>query len=142
MHDVLVEFNRRPIVSVEGVGGNSGAEARGPRVMAVFAGHERAYSQEPVRDGIHYYVLGPTGAAPRRGEDSAAALRHIMLVKFDSPDAAVARRDASRRSSLWATAGMGEGGAAIVGEDIVTRHERPRDGRDAIAALGKRGDGD
>ncbi len=134
VHDELVRFNRRPIVSVEGVGGGSGAEARGPRVMAVFGGNERAYAMEPVRDGIHYYVLGPTGAAPKWGEDAAAAVRQMMLVKFDSPDAAGPEGMQPAVVTLGGAGTGGQGDAAIVGEEIMTAKDRAM--ADAIAGWG------
>jgi hypothetical protein len=86
VHDLLVEFNRRPIATFEGpnTSASQGVEARGPQVRAVFAGGRRAYSQEPARDGIPYLVLGPTAAAPRAGLSTAEALRHFTLLKFDA----------------------------------------------------------
>ena len=86
VHDLLVAFNRRPVVTLEGPDSGGIAEARAPKVVGVFAGAERAYSMEPVQDGIHYYVLGPTAARCREGEDSTEALRHLTLVKFDRGD--------------------------------------------------------
>jgi hypothetical protein len=141
VHDVLVQFNRRPIVSVEGVGGDTGAEARGPRVVAVIAGGEQAYSMEPTRDGIRYYVLGSTAAMPRLGEDAAVAIRGFMLLTFDPHEAAAPAGIGSAGGGI-AKGGSGAGGmhpaivelggegpaiealGTIVGEDITTARER------------------
>ncbi len=122
VHSLLVDFNRRPIAAVEGLG-TSGGEARGPRVAAVFAGGERAYAQEPARDGIGYYVLGPTSAVPHAGETAAEAVRHFTLVKFDNADMHVA---------LVRLGSGGDGSATVLPEDIVTAKERAT--LDAVAA--------
>jgi hypothetical protein len=83
VHGLLDSFNHRPIATVEGFG-TAGTEARGPRVAAVFAGSQRAYAQDATRDGINYFVLGPTAAPPRDGESAEEAVRHFTLVKFDT----------------------------------------------------------
>ena len=83
VHDLLVDFNHRPVASVEGDSG-AGIETRAPRALAVLAGSRRAYNQEPSVDGIRYYILGPTAAAPRPGLSAAEAPRHFTLLKVDA----------------------------------------------------------
>ena len=114
---MLVEFNRRPIVSVEG----GDAVKNGPRVVGVWAGEARAYSQEPVREGIRYTVVGATAA--RIDQDAAVAVRHFSVVKFDEEGVHPA----------LVLLGGGDGAGAIVGEDFVTARERGV--MDAIAGL-------
>ncbi len=83
VHRMLVDFNRRPIVSVEG----SGAISEGPRVAGVWAGDARAYSKEPTRDGIRYTVVGATAA--RIEQDASVAIRHFTLLKLDDAEGGV-----------------------------------------------------
>jgi hypothetical protein len=89
---------------------------------------------EPTRDGIRYYVLGPTAAMPRLGEDASVAVRGFMLVKLDGSDEGngAAPGGGGEMGSTFHPAIVelgGEGPAsetlgAIVGEDIVVARER------------------
>jgi hypothetical protein len=133
VHDLLVDFNRRPVVSVEG--GPGGIDFRAPRALAVFAGGRRAYDQEPAVDGIRYYILGPTAAAVRSGESAAEAPRHFTFLKVDSAG-----------EMHVALVQLGDAAAAdaqtIVADDVIGASERAV--VDAIAAwdearLGVRG---
>ncbi len=115
VHQMLVDFNQRPIVSVEG-----GEVQSGPRVVGVWAGAARAYTQDPARDGIRYTVVGATAA--RIDQDPSVAVRHFSLLTFD---------DTGVHPALVLLGGHREG--AIVPEDFVTASERGI--LDAIAAL-------
>ncbi len=78
VHKLLVDFNSRPIVAVEGMSGRAATVQ--PRVEAVFAGHLHSYIQEPVRDGIPYYVLSVTGAGIDQAK-TAGQFNQYLLVK-------------------------------------------------------------
>lgn len=103
VHQLLVEFNHRPIVAIEGSGtggggagkgdqGNTGTVAgsgggkagmRGARVEAVFAGHVHSYIKDPPREGIGYYVLSVTGG--QIDQDAAAGqVQSYLMVKVDA----------------------------------------------------------
>jgi hypothetical protein len=82
VHRRLVEFNRRPLVTVEGFPGSTPTRTA-PRIEAVFAGHQRAFSQEPARDGINYNVLGPLGGR-LEGNAAAGQMQHYTLVHTDT----------------------------------------------------------
>ena len=56
-------------------------------MVAVVAGGERAFSMDPPMDGIRLFVMGPTAAMPRTGEDAAEAVRGMMLMKFEGSPA-------------------------------------------------------
>jgi hypothetical protein len=132
VHEMLVDFNRRPIVSVEGMNGGA-SEARGPRVVGVYAGGTRAYSEEPTRDGIHYVVLGATAA--RLDQDAAVEVRHFTLLKFDSPPPPAAE-GLGVHPVVIEMGGTGPGGQAagtVVGADVITLRERAV--LDRIAAI-------
>jgi hypothetical protein len=94
VQEALRAFNRKPIVSVEGMGGGvtsfdgemGGVSGmRGPRVVGVFAGTgpegTGEYRWEPARDGVAYAVLGPA-----LGEHAVAAPagRSVALVTLDA----------------------------------------------------------
>lgn len=115
VHAMLVDFNRRPIVSVEGVDAGGGDNGDGPRVSGVYAGSTQAYSQEPTRDGIHYTVLGPTAA--RSTVDASEAIRGFTLLRFSASDV---------QPSVVKLAGRmdAQSGGAIAGEDVITARER------------------
>ena len=81
VHELLVQFNRRPVVSVEGPG--AAASLAAPKVEAVFAGHTHAFTQDPVRDGIAYDVVGPTGAQVDQ-DALTGQMQHYTLVKVDA----------------------------------------------------------
>jgi len=81
VQSLLADFNRRPVVTVEGMNGAMN-QAGGPRVIAVMAGAGRAYSQDPAVDGIDYYELGPTAGAPHAGESTRETLRQIFLFRL------------------------------------------------------------
>ncbi len=88
VHRKLLAFNRRPLVTVEGYPDNLPASAV-PRIEAVFAGHEGAFSQEPPRDGINYYVLGPLGACVD-GDAAAGRMQHYTFIHTDTSGVHVA----------------------------------------------------
>jgi hypothetical protein len=124
-HELLVEFNRRPIVSVEGMGGGAGLQA--PRVAGVFAGAPLSgggeYRLEPARDGIAYFVLGPaTGAATASGPMGRAA----ALVTLDDGDPGMT-------VGLLAVEGR-TGAPTVAAADVVTADERAI--ADAVQAWG------
>jgi len=81
VHELLVEFNRRPIVTVEGPA--AVALSAAPHVDAVFAGHVHAFTQDPAKDGIAYYILGPTGGQIDQ-DASTGEMQHYTLVKVDA----------------------------------------------------------
>jgi len=81
VHELLVDFNRRPLVTVEGAGPPS-AKA-GPKVDAVFAGHVHAYTQDPVLDRIAYYTLSVTGGAIDQ-DRTTGQMQSYLLVKVDA----------------------------------------------------------
>ncbi len=142
VHTLLADFNRRPVVNVEGMGGggpvSSGTAA--PRVVAVIAGSERAYSLDPTRDGIRYYSLGPTAAAPHDGESDSEALRQIFLLKFDPSSA---EPSAAQMHALVIPLGDAHPPdstpTAILPDDVFTLRERQE--IDTIAAWGNDGVG-
>ena len=131
VHGALLEFNRRPIVVVERAGGFKGAggvERRGPRVVAVVAGGERAFSMDPPMDGIRHFVMGPTAAMPRTGEDAAEAVRGMMLMKFEGSPAGRQRGPGDISGVHMAVIGLGgEGplnGQTVMPEDVITALRR------------------
>jgi len=111
VHDQLVEFNRRPIVIIEG----QTPATRGPRVLGVFAASRQAYDQEPAHDGIGYCVVGSTAAAPRGGQ-TGEAFRHFTLLKFDA--------NGELHPALVRLGGGDEQMPQILGPDVVTAAER------------------
>jgi len=114
IHQALVAFNRRPIVTVEGLGGAPAGKS--PQVEAVFAGHERAFSRDQPRDGIGYYVLGPAGAQ-LQGDALGGAMEHVTLVHVDTSGIHVALLQPGH----------------VLPDDYVTAHDREI--LDKIAAL-------
>ncbi len=112
-------------MNLEGMGGGTGDAARGPRVVAVIAGGERAYSMEPPRDDIRYFVMGPTSAMPRLGEDSTVAVRGVMLLKLE-PEAGKESPGGGVHAALLRLGGGGGGGEGepIVPEEAVQAQER------------------
>ncbi len=125
VHQLLVDFNERPIVSVEGGGIGTGI-GNGPRVVGVYAGDARAYSKEPTRDGIRYTVLGPT-AARAMGNNESDAIRSFILLKLDGTDGGV------HPAIVRLGTVEGESRGAIVADDIVTEPQRRV--LDAMAAI-------
>ncbi len=119
VHGMLVDFNRRPIVSVEG-----GAVSEGPRVAGVWAGNAREYCKEATRDGIRYTVVGATAA--RIEQDASVAVRHFTMLKLDD----VGGGEGGVHPALVTLGGEGE---AIIADDVVT--EREREILDGIAGL-------
>ncbi|MCL2640708.1 MAG: metallophosphoesterase [Phycisphaerales bacterium] len=108
VHKLLVEFNRKPIVHVEGMDkSNTG----GGKVVAVYAGSTQAYADEGPIDGIRYTVLGATAARIR--QDAATEIRGFALLKFD----------AAMHASIIGMAG-GMGGGTIMAPDVITASER------------------
>ncbi len=85
VHSMLLDFNRKPIVRVERPGTPTGGGTIGPKVVGVFAGQTRAYTQDPSRDGIGYWRLGATSA--QLPQDAAVLLRHYTLLHFDAASA-------------------------------------------------------
>jgi hypothetical protein len=92
-HDLLVDFNEHPIVTVEGAGGGPSSHLRGPRVVAVLAGTgvggTGEYALDGPVDGIGYGVLGPVsgmedGAVQIHGPASRAA-GLLTLEEGDKP---------------------------------------------------------
>jgi hypothetical protein len=87
VHALLTDFNRRPVVAIEGAqdggGGNGGGGTRAARVEAVFAGHLHTYIKDPPRDGIGYYVLSVTGGMIDQ-DRAAGQLQSYLLVKVDA----------------------------------------------------------
>ncbi|HUO09204.1 MAG TPA: hypothetical protein VM008_12935 [Phycisphaerae bacterium] len=81
VHRMLVQFNERPIVSVEGNGAVQ-MGGTGPRVVGVYAAapDESGYALEPTRDGIRYTMLGPVAA--RMMQDASIMPRHFTLLRF------------------------------------------------------------
>ena len=123
VHRMLVRFNERPIVSVEGDGA---APEVGPRVVGVYAAaaEESGYALEPTRDGIRYVEVGPTGA--RISQDASIMPRHFTLLRFggregDGVHAAVVQLVNAGNSP------------AIAGETLFTAGERAV--LDKIAAI-------
>ncbi|HEY4329053.1 MAG TPA: hypothetical protein VGN88_04900 [Phycisphaerae bacterium] len=130
VQNLLTRFNSRPRASVEGMGA-AGSELRGPRVVALFAGSQRAYSQDPPHDGLRFYVLGPTAASPKSAMTSSEALRQVMLVKFDSTGIAGAIGDTGEVHPALLQLTGGDR-SALLPEDTVTLAERTT--LDAIAS--------
>src|SRR5262249_34998600 len=130
VHQMLVDFNRRPIVHVEGVDAGGGAEGGydGPRVVGVYAGEARGYAQEPTRDGIHYTVLGATAA--RSDQDASEMIRGFTLLRFDAGGG-----ENAAEASVIETAGRfdAQRSGPIAPDDIITGREREI--LDAIAAI-------
>lgn len=123
VHALLVEFNRRPIVSVEG----RGTIAKGPRVWGVLAAGSSAYALEPSRDDVAYMTLGPAGA--RLAGDSAVVLRHYTVLKSDETGitpALVPMGDVPGPKS-------GPESRRVLPMDVITRAER--DVLDALQAI-------
>ena len=117
VHELLVDFNRKPIVSVEGpeMGGNSGGGLRPAKILGVFAGDTCAYAQDPAVDGIAYFTLGATAAAIE--QDGAEMLRHYTLLKIDSAG--------KMTVALVQLGGSAEGkGANILPADTILAEER------------------
>jgi hypothetical protein len=129
VHRALVEFNRRPIVVMEGPGGFNGenaADRRGPRVVAVVAGGERAYAMDPPMDGIGHFVMGPTAARPRQGEDASEAVRGMMLMRFDGNGTGQGAGEiAGVHTSVIGLGGEGPlDGQMVMPADVITARER------------------
>ncbi len=70
-------------LTVEGVASGDSSGKSGPRVEAVFAGHARAFCQDPQRDDIGYYMLGPLGGRVQ-GDAAAGQLQHYTMVHVDT----------------------------------------------------------
>lgn len=115
VHELLVDFNRRPLVAIEGPG-QTGGRTTGPRVEAVFAGHLHTFTQEPSRDGIAYYVLSVTGGAIDQ-DRFAGQLQSYLMVKVDAPT-----RPAPRDAGTVHIALVEPGG--IHPDDFVTAADR------------------
>jgi hypothetical protein len=130
-HDLLVDFNEHPIVTVEGAGGAGGGELRGPRVVAVLAGVGAngggEYAMEPGVDGIGYFVLGPAGGEERgRVEIHGPAGRGVALLTLEEGDKPLTLA----RVALRGEAGM----ATLQPGDVVTAADRARS--EAVRAWG------
>jgi hypothetical protein len=90
-HELLVDFNRRPIVRFEGSDrrfGTAGTaiNAPAPRVVAIVAGSQRGYALDAnplAGDGIRRFVMGPTAAMPPTGQDAVTAVRGMLLLKLE-----------------------------------------------------------
>ncbi len=115
VHSLLVAFNHKPIVSVEGIDSRESVNAA-PRVAAVIAAEPLAgtgeYRMDPPLEGIHYDVLGPaTGSVAGL---SSPVSRAIGLVTFRGSQMTLARvpLDAPVK------------GETLDGEDAVTAQER------------------
>ncbi|MGN6367443.1 MAG: metallophosphoesterase family protein [Phycisphaerae bacterium] len=122
VHRLLVRFNERPIVSVEG----EGAADAGPRVVGVYASAAEGsgYALEPTRDGIRYVELGPTGA--RVAQDTSIMPRHFTVLRFDGEGGGGLHAAVVQLVTP-------EGGPAIAGEALFTAGER--EVLDKIAAI-------
>ena len=126
VHRMLVRFNERPIVSVEGDGGSPDA---GPRVVGVYAAAPEAsgYALEPTRDGIRYMEVGPTGA--RISQSTSIMPRHFTLLRFGGGDG-----EGVQAAVVQLVNAGGAGNApAIAGEALFTAGER--EVLDKIAAI-------
>jgi hypothetical protein len=134
--ELFVDFNRRPIVRVEGgrgFGADAGASALpAPRVVALVAGGQRAYALDsaPVpTDGLYRFVLGPSAAMPRAGEDAVAAVRGMLLLKLEADDLG------GVHPALVALGAEGPAdGQLVMPADVITGAEREM--IDAIAGWG------
>lgn len=97
VHELLAEFNRRPVVEIEGAKRTvpvpvvEGKRVSTPpvglhhpaRVEGVFAGHLHTYIKDPAKDGIGYYVLAVTGG--QIDQDALTGqMQSYMLVKVDA----------------------------------------------------------
>ncbi len=82
-------FNRKPIVSVEGMGGSGGGDLRAPHVVAVIAGADGSgggeYRDDGLREGVRYLALGPAAGEAR--DIAGPAQRGIALVTLGESDA-------------------------------------------------------
>jgi len=78
---LLADFNRRPVVTVEGA--PPGARRTAAHVDAVFAGHLQTLSKEPDRDGIAYMVVGPT-AAPVEQPKATGQMQSYTFATVDA----------------------------------------------------------
>ncbi len=78
------------------------------RVRAVFCGHLHTYRDDGVRDGIHYFVLGMTGAEPPAKALETASFQHIAHVKV--------RRD--RLTMALLPVGTVMGSDAVLGAEV------------------------
>ncbi|MCL2645862.1 MAG: metallophosphoesterase [Phycisphaerales bacterium] len=114
VHDLLVAFNRKPIVHVEGMG--DAVWGGGPKVVAVYAGGTQAYADDGLLDGIQYTVMGATAA--RIKQDAATEVRGFALVKFDATET---QNDAAMHASIIE---MGMERGMIVAADVITASER------------------
>ena len=84
VHSLLNNFNHRPIVTVEGFG-TAGTEARGPRVVVVFAGSERAYSRRRLR--AMTFAMWCSARLPRRRMPASPQTRRCGTLRGSSSTA-------------------------------------------------------
>lgn len=116
-HELLVDFNRRPIVTVEGMGGGS-ADLQGPRVVGVFAGTsvsgQGEYALDPARDGIKYVVLGPAAGTAAGAKGPLGRVVAMVTLEQGDPGMTVGLLSLEGRA----------GTPAVAAEDAVTAEER------------------
>jgi hypothetical protein len=135
---LLRGFNRKPIVSVEGMGGSGGgSDLRAPHVVGVFAGADDSgggeYRDDGRRDNIRYLVLGPAGgeipdlAGPAHralalvtlnaNHDASAPAAGASAVTPDPTDVTVALLSMENHPSA-------SDGPTLLPADVVTAGER------------------
>ncbi len=84
VHRLLVEFNKRPIVTVEGEASGDSEGKNGPRVEAVFAGHARVYCKGIHAEGRHWLLCAGAFGQMRGGDAAAGQLQHYTEVHVDT----------------------------------------------------------
>ena len=132
---LLAEFNRRPVVTVEGMNGAADG-GDGPQVIAVVAGAGRGYAMGSMVDGMRFYELGPTAAAPHAGESARETLRQILLLRLLPGEAAAAGGDVHPSLlQLGDRTPLADLDTGVAPDTTITQHEREM--VDRIASWGE-----